>query len=361
MDEKKFKALSEAQQGTVIKIAKEAERQGVNPELALAIAEAETGGKFSHYGKDGVLTSPAGAKGVMQTMPDTVDLYNKKFNLDIDPNDEDSNIKGGVFILKDLLTQYKKPRNAVALYNASPKAVANFLKTYDTDPDAAIMSLPKETRDYSTRVSKNFNLDDENETGLIAAAKEDEEETEASKIKREEAEKEKKKKEEPAPPPALIDNLIESSEKIDPQKAALAGAAANLFAPMFTDPQLSPRIDTGKATEANLTAQDKLELARQNLNRAVPQGVEDLEKTYQQSQNELERIKNEQKLLEARLKSIPPAPPPAAPIPQEQLQIEARKIAGAGAPYNTVQAMASERVPYSFASQAIDMSHNEGH
>jgi hypothetical protein len=102
-------------------------------------------------------------------------------------------------------------------------------------------------------------------------------------------------------------------------------------------------------------------LARQNLNRAVPQGVEDLEKTYQQSQNELERIKNEQKLLEARLKSIPPAPPPAAPTPQEQLQIEARKITGAGAPYNTVQAMASERVPYSLASQAIDMTHNEGH
>ena len=81
MDEKKFKSLSQDQQNTVIKIAKEAERQGVNPEFAIAIAEAETGGKFSHYGKNGVLESPAGARGLMQMMPDTVNLYNKKFNL----------------------------------------------------------------------------------------------------------------------------------------------------------------------------------------------------------------------------------------------------------------------------------------
>ena len=44
MNEKKFQALSKPQQELVIKIASEAERQGVNPELAIAIAEAETGG-----------------------------------------------------------------------------------------------------------------------------------------------------------------------------------------------------------------------------------------------------------------------------------------------------------------------------
>jgi hypothetical protein len=46
MDEKRFNALSKPQQDVVIKIATEAERQGVNPALAIAIAEAETGGKF---------------------------------------------------------------------------------------------------------------------------------------------------------------------------------------------------------------------------------------------------------------------------------------------------------------------------
>jgi hypothetical protein len=124
---------------------------------------------------------------------------------------------------------------------------------------------------------------------------------------------------------------------------------------------MTPKVDTGKAEEANLTAQDKLDLARQNLRTAVPQGTENLEQTYRQSQSELERIKNEQALLEARLKGIPSAPAPASNVSPDQMQVESRKIAGAGAPYNTVQAMASERVPFNLASQAIDMTHGEGH
>lgn len=167
MDDTKFNSLTKPQQDLVIKIAAEAERQGVKPALALAIAEAETGGAFSHYRGDQVLTSPAGAKGVMQIMPDTARLYNKNLGTDIDPDNEESNIKGGVFILKDLLTKYKSPRNAVALYNASPRATEVFRKTYGTDPDAAILSLPEETRNYSLRISRNFNLDDDQETGLM--------------------------------------------------------------------------------------------------------------------------------------------------------------------------------------------------
>lgn len=77
MDEKKFNALSKSQQEVVIKIAAEAERQGVKPEFAIAIAEAETNGKFNHYSGDKVTTSPAGARGLMQIMPDTARLYNK--------------------------------------------------------------------------------------------------------------------------------------------------------------------------------------------------------------------------------------------------------------------------------------------
>jgi hypothetical protein len=169
MDEKKFNALSKSQQDMVIKLSEEAERQGVNPKFVIAIAEAETGGKFSHHSGDKVLTSPAGAKGIMQIMPATAGLYNKKYNVGIDPDDEDSNIRGGVYILKDLLTKYKSPRAAVALYNASPKAVSTFIKSYDTDRDKAILSLPEETRNYALRISNNFNLDDDNETGLIPA------------------------------------------------------------------------------------------------------------------------------------------------------------------------------------------------
>jgi ribosomal protein L9 len=364
MDEKKFNSLSKPQQDVVIKIATEAERQGVNPTLAIAIAEAETGGKFGHFDKDKVLTSPAGARGVMQIMPDTAQLYNKKMGAEIDPDDEDSNIKGGVFILKDLLTKYKSPRIAVAMYNASPKANAEFVKKYETDPDAAIMSLKPETHKYSLRVSQNFNLDDDKETGLISASGGAEEpkstnpfdnyESESSKFKREQEERDRNKKPETNPED-------QQGGLTAPDIGAGAGAIANLLFPPMTNPERAVKVDTGKAEEANLTAQDKLELARRNLQTAAPQGVGDLEDAFRQSQGELERMKNEQALLEARLKGIPSAPAPSAPTPQEQFEVEKRKITGAGAPYNTVQAMASERVPYNLANQAIDMTHNEGH
>lgn len=364
MDEKKFNALTKPQQDVVIKIAAEAERQGVNPAFAIAIAEAETAGKFNHFSGDKVTTSPAGARGLMQIMPDTARLYNKNLGADIDLDDEDSNIKGGVFILKDLLTKYKSPRNAVNLYNASPKANATFLKLYETDPDAAIMSLPKETRNYALRVSQNFDLDNDAETGLIGATKTPSRfanyESEAAKLKKEQeaqalrqAEADKNKP--PAPPKTLLESASDFAKDIQPAEAALAGAAINLAGPMFAKPVLS------SAQEANLSAQDKLELARRNLENASAHRPGDLEDAYRESQSGLERIKNEQALLESRLKGMPSASAPEPVVSPEQLKVESRKIAGAGSPYNTVQAIANERVPYNVAIQAIDTTHNEPH
>jgi hypothetical protein len=332
MDDAKLMKLSPAQFSVVEKIAKEAERQGVNPALAIAIAEAETGGSFTHVRGDKVLTSPAGAKGVMQIMPDTARLYNKKYGIEINPDDEDSNIMGGVTILKDLLTTYKSPRNAVALYNASPRAVATFMKLYEADPDKAIMSLPQETHNYSLRVSKNFNLDDDKETGLIGSQAEPAKEpsryeayeSEATKLRKEQEARDEEARLNPPPPKpkTLLDSAIESANKIDPENAAMLGAGVNAILPAFTDPKVSPKVDTGKAREANLSAQDKLELARRNLEQAVPQGADNLEETYRQSQAELERLKNEQRLAQERLKGIPKAPSvietpaPSSPFPQ---------------------------------------------
>mgnify|MGYP003647292280 CR=1 FL=1 len=145
-----------------------------------------------------------------------------------------------------------------------------------------------------------------------------------------------------------------------PEAGAVIGAGVNAILPAFTDPRISPKVDTGKAEEASRTAQDKIELARANLQKAAPQGIENLNDLYNQSQDELNRIKNEQALLEARLKGIP-NPSPLTEVSPDQVQVESRKIAGAGAPYNTVQAMASERVPFNLANQAIDMTRGEGH
>jgi len=214
------------------------------------------------------------------------------------------------------------------------------------------------------KVTSNFYSDAGDTTGTKEPSRYESYESEATKLRKEQEARDEEARLNPPPPKpkTLLDSAIESANKIDPENAAMFGAGANAILPMLTEaPKISPKVDTGKAQEANLTAQDKLDLARQNLRTSVPQGTENLEETYRQSLSELERIKNEQALLEARLKGMPPAPPPPAPTPQEQLQIEARKITGAGAPYNTVQAMASERVPYNLAKQAIDMTRGEGH
>ena len=343
MDDAKLKKLSPAQFEVVEKIVKEAERQGVNPALAVAIAEAETGGGFSHFRGDKVLTSPAGARGVMQIMPDTARLFSKKYNIDINPDDEDSNIMGGVTILKDLLTNYKSPRNAVALYNASPKAVATFMKSYETDPDKAILSLPEETQNYSLRVSRNFNLDDDKETGLIPASGEEGEsksgnpfkdyESESSKFKREQEEEAKK-----APPKV---NPEDKQGGIgEPEMGALVGAGVNALLPMPLDPKITPRMDTSKAQEANLSAQDKLELARRNLEAVSPSldeppmSRQSLEDAFRESQGEIERIKNEQRLAQERLRALPRnAPVVETPAPSSLIsQIDLTRTGPASGP-----------------------------
>lgn len=362
MDDKKFQSLTKAQQDVVLKIAAEAERQGVNPRLAIAIAEAETGGQFNQFKGDKVLTSPAGARGIMQIMPDTAQLYNKNLGADINPDDEDSNIRGGVFILKDLLTKYKSPRIAVAMYNASPRANAEFVKKYETDPDAAILSLKPETHKYSLRVSQNFNLDDDKETGLIPPQGEGEGggdpfasyESEAGKFKRE-LEEAKRRAEENKPPPEA--NPDDRPGGLDaPEMGALAGAGANLLFPPMTSPELPAKIDTSKAQERATEAADKLELAQRNLRAVAPQGPESLEDAFRQSQGELERLKNEQRLAQERLRASnrPPVtiePPAVAPAPAEA---PSRTKAGDPGAVNWVHSMA-EGVPEVVANQALNM------
>ena len=360
MDDKRFQSLTKAQQDVVLKIATEAERQGVNPKLAIAIAEAETGGGFNQFRGDKVLTSPAGARGIMQIMPATAELYNKKMGAEIDPDDEDSNIKGGVFILKDLLTKYKNPRNAVALYNASPRAVSTFLKTYETDPDKAILSLPQETQKYSLRVSQNFNLDDDKETGLIPVREEaappsadpfSEYQSEASRLKREQEDAARN-----APPPSAPNPDDKQGGINEPEMGAIVGAGANLLLPPLTNPELPVKIDTGKAQERAIETADKLEIARRNLEATVPQGTQNLEETFRQSQGEIERLKNEQRLAQERLRASSRAPvsvDTSAPAPAPA-EVPSRTKPGDPGAVNWVHSMA-EGVPEVVADQALNM------
>lgn len=106
-------------------------KYGVNPKLALAVAEAESG-----LSQDAV--SPVGAVGVMQLMPETARSLGVR-NI----NDPRENVDGGVRYLKQMLDTFNGDvTKAVAAYNAGPQAVKN----YNGVPPYS------ETRNYVTRV-----------------------------------------------------------------------------------------------------------------------------------------------------------------------------------------------------------------
>jgi hypothetical protein len=175
------------------------------------------------------------------------------------------------------------------------------------------------------KVTSNFYSDAGDTTGTKEPSRYESYESEATKLRKEQEARDEEARLNPPPPKpkTLLDSAIESANKIDPENAAILGAGANAILPMLTEtPKISPRLDTAKVEEAYRSAQDNLKLSRQDLNKAVPQGMGNLEETYRQSQAELERLKNEQRLAQERLKGQPKTAPvieppaPSSPFPQ---------------------------------------------
>jgi len=205
-----FSKLSDEQLAIAAKIVDEAKRQGVDPNFALAIAGAES--RYRHSDDKGVITSPKGAVGIMQIMPSTAQLYRKRDNIEIDPNDVDSNIYGGVYILKDLLNSYKTPLNAAIAYNAGP----GYLKNLDTQA-GNYSGLPKETLKYIEYINQFYPFDQS--TGFPVK-----QENEGDRIVREMARQDGTGGANPNGAPTPLPDLA------DPTKYALYGTAAGLFA-----------------------------------------------------------------------------------------------------------------------------------
>jgi hypothetical protein len=120
----------------------------------------------------------------------------------------------------------------------------------------------------------------------------------------------------PTEPTTLLEKASALANEINPALAGAVGAVTNVAGSRFVKPPLTP------AEIESLSAEKKLELSRQALQKAAPSGTTDLEESFQKSQAELERLRNEQKLAQARIKGMPKAPPamevpaPSSPFPQ---------------------------------------------
>ena len=110
-----------------------------------ALMRVESGGKEYLNGK--LITSGAGAMGLMQVMPGTYDELRDRYNLGDDPFDPHDNIMAGVAYMREMYELYGSP-GFLAAYNAGPGRLDDYLS--NTRP------LPDETRRYVAMIGPNL-------------------------------------------------------------------------------------------------------------------------------------------------------------------------------------------------------------
>ncbi len=102
-----------------------------------SLMRVESGGKEYQNGE--LITSGAGAMGLMQVMPATYDELRDRYNLGDDPFNPHDNIIAGVAYMREMYEVYGSP-GFLAAYNAGPARLDDYL--------ANIRPLPDETRHY---------------------------------------------------------------------------------------------------------------------------------------------------------------------------------------------------------------------
>ena len=110
-----------------------------------AVMHVESGGR--EYLGDRLITSSAGAMGLMQVMPGTYDELRQRYNLGDDPFDPHDNIMAGTAYLREMYDIYGSP-GFLAAYNAGPARLDDYL--------ANNRALPDETRRYVAMIGPNI-------------------------------------------------------------------------------------------------------------------------------------------------------------------------------------------------------------
>ena len=117
-------------------ITEAAQRFAVPEDWIRGVIGAESGGRAMLNGLP--ITSPKGAMGLMQLMPETWQEMRLRYGLGDDPYDPHDNILAGTAYLRRLLDRFGT--GAFAAYNAGPGRFAAYLD--------GLQSLPAETQKY---------------------------------------------------------------------------------------------------------------------------------------------------------------------------------------------------------------------
>ena len=117
-------------------VREHSQRQSLRPELVRAVIQVESGFNPS-------ATSPKGAMGLMQLMPQTARSLGVT-----NAYDPEENVRGGTVYLRQLLDKYGNEQLALAAYNAGPGAVDK----YDGVPPY------RETKEYVQKVGSKASV-----------------------------------------------------------------------------------------------------------------------------------------------------------------------------------------------------------
>lgn len=105
------------------------------------VMRQESGGKMYQSGR--LITSWAGAMGLMQVMPQTYDELRVRYDLGDDAYDPHNNIMAGTAYIREMYDIYGSP-GFLAAYNAGPKRLDDYLSNS--------RGLPEETRKYVANI-----------------------------------------------------------------------------------------------------------------------------------------------------------------------------------------------------------------
>ena len=360
-----FGKLNKQQEEVAYLISKKAQEMGVDPDLALAVAWAE-----SRFGKN-VGPSRAGALGVMQVMPENA----KGLGMSVsDLEDNEKNIQAGLTILKKSLNRFGGNEIlGVAGYNTRWNTGKKFAESLNPD------DLPKETKDYLDFIDSFRPL----QTQSVQQQPEQRPPTETSEEPPQPAVSQAPSiDQQPSSPVDLSETQraimsVQQQQAADQQKdggglpsmspfvyglggGALAGQLGSFIS---SDPRAASAAKITRAQEKVAAAKDKLTIAQQIAGRGPigamgfsddlrPLGIagslEDLQNEFNAAKSALEAAKQEAAVLSAK-------PPSAASIPSPDGGLPSRTVPGASGAQNWARAMASQQLPEAVVEQVDTM------